>query len=289
MSQYRPDDHLLAFLEALLLRGQIDRSHPVSVACRSSIRHETIRVQHFNPLSGRSPICVSRLSWTLSCAHGRPWQRFRLSVPQLRVLDVERSSERSYEICPVCFWEDDPVQNEDPEYQGGANSVSLTTARRNYVAHGACDQEFVGNVRAPKVEEIPSFRSWTQDPEKQAALERGIRSALLETARAMLSGKLGVIDGCSAIACLASGMEDDRLRPTLQTFEIVAGETEELPRGDVGDLWHPAALAAKDVEVAAYEAQVTNEVFNACRSLEALLVLDPPPRTKPNSQPELSG
>lgn len=195
----------------------------------------------------------------------------------------------SYEICPVCFWEDDPVQNEDPEYQGGANSVSLTTARRNYVAHGACDQEFVGNVRAPKVEEIPSFRSWTQDPEKQAALERGIRSALLETARAMLSGKLGVIDGCSAIACLASGMEDDRLRPTLQTFEIVAGETEELPRGDVGDLWHPAALAAKDVEVAAYEAQVTNEVFNACRSLEALLVLDPPPRTKPNSQPELSG
>jgi hypothetical protein len=77
----------------------------------------------------------------------------------------------------------------------------------------------------------------------------------------------------------------DRLRPTLRTFEIVAGETEELPRGDVRDLWHPAALAAKDVEVAAYEAQVTNEVYKACHALEALLVLDPPPRIEPNSQP----
>lgn len=29
-----------------------------------------------------------------------------------------------YEICPVCNWEDDPVQFKDPDYKGGANIPS---------------------------------------------------------------------------------------------------------------------------------------------------------------------
>jgi uncharacterized Zn finger protein (UPF0148 family) len=31
----------------------------------------------------------------------------------------------AYEICPVCDWEDDPVQRDDPDYKGGANRRSL--------------------------------------------------------------------------------------------------------------------------------------------------------------------
>jgi hypothetical protein len=31
----------------------------------------------------------------------------------------------SYGTCPVCGWEDDPVQAADSEYQGGANGISL--------------------------------------------------------------------------------------------------------------------------------------------------------------------
>ena len=35
-----------------------------------------------------------------------------------------------YEICPVCGWEDDPVQRRDPDFAGGANKMSLNEARQ---------------------------------------------------------------------------------------------------------------------------------------------------------------
>jgi hypothetical protein len=35
----------------------------------------------------------------------------------------------TYEICPVCGWEDDPVQYDDPAYADGANAISLADAR----------------------------------------------------------------------------------------------------------------------------------------------------------------
>ncbi|MBT0729893.1 CPCC family cysteine-rich protein [Rosenbergiella nectarea] len=44
----------------------------------------------------------------------------------------EFSEDGSYEICPVCKWEDDPVQEEDPTYGGGANVMSLSEARKAY-------------------------------------------------------------------------------------------------------------------------------------------------------------
>ncbi|MBR5447806.1 MAG: hydrolase, partial [Clostridia bacterium] len=30
-----------------------------------------------------------------------------------------------HEICPVCFWENDPIQNENPDYKGCSNRISL--------------------------------------------------------------------------------------------------------------------------------------------------------------------
>lgn len=63
----------------------------------------------------------------------------------------------SYEICPVCFWEDDPTQNNDPLFEGGANEVCLLTARDNYLRFGACEARFSDQVRAPSVDEIPGW------------------------------------------------------------------------------------------------------------------------------------
>ena len=60
----------------------------------------------------------------------------------------------NYDICPVCFWEDDPIQLEDNEYEGGANRVSLIQARHNFLLFGACEEEMKKHVRKPKEDEL---------------------------------------------------------------------------------------------------------------------------------------
>ncbi|MCU4350920.1 CPCC family cysteine-rich protein [Acinetobacter ursingii] len=60
-----------------------------------------------------------------------------------------------YDICAVCFWENDPVQNDDPEFSGGANIPSLTQARINFKKFGAKEQGSVKNVRTPYESEYP--------------------------------------------------------------------------------------------------------------------------------------
>lgn len=37
-----------------------------------------------------------------------------------------------HDICPYCGWEDDGVQLNDPNYEGGANELSLTQYRKKY-------------------------------------------------------------------------------------------------------------------------------------------------------------
>ena len=38
----------------------------------------------------------------------------------------------NYEICPICDWENDPVQRKDPDFAGGANKLSLNDAIKEY-------------------------------------------------------------------------------------------------------------------------------------------------------------
>lgn len=47
-------------------------------------------------------------------------------------LTRSETSNGDYDICSVCFWEDDPVQAEDNDYGGGANEPSLNQARENF-------------------------------------------------------------------------------------------------------------------------------------------------------------
>lgn len=38
----------------------------------------------------------------------------------------------TYQVCPECGWEDDKAQFKDPDYSGGANSISLNETIKRY-------------------------------------------------------------------------------------------------------------------------------------------------------------
>ena len=70
-------------------------------------------------------------------------------------LTMEGPTRDTYVICPICDWEDDPVQFDDPDFGGGANHVSLNEARINYIKFGASDKSSFKRVRPPLPDEIP--------------------------------------------------------------------------------------------------------------------------------------
>ncbi|MDE6274482.1 MAG: hydrolase [Clostridiales bacterium] len=59
-----------------------------------------------------------------------------------------------YEICSVCFWEDDPFQLENPDLENEANSVSLNQAKENYKKFGVSEESLRKYVRPPKEDEL---------------------------------------------------------------------------------------------------------------------------------------
>jgi hypothetical protein len=65
-------------------------------------------------------------------------------------------SERGgYEICPVCFWEDDGQDNDEADrWRGGPNRVSLREGRVNFLRFGASIEADCESVRRPTPEEV---------------------------------------------------------------------------------------------------------------------------------------
>lgn len=61
--------------------------------------------------------------------------------------------EKGYQICPVCFWQDDGYIDNDGYYDTGANHVNLWVAQNNYKRIGACEKRVLNYVRKPKRDE----------------------------------------------------------------------------------------------------------------------------------------
>jgi Cysteine-rich CPCC len=80
----------------------------------------------------------------------------------------------SYDICPICFWEDDNVQLRFPDFAGGANRPSLIDAQRNFAEFGACEVRFLQRVRSPTAEDIrdPDWRPLDPLRDLYKALDR---------------------------------------------------------------------------------------------------------------------
>ena len=58
-----------------------------------------------------------------------------------------------YDICPVCFWEDDGTRSLDEV--SGPNHITLRLAMENYERYGACDERVLEYVRPPTIDEYP--------------------------------------------------------------------------------------------------------------------------------------
>lgn len=55
----------------------------------------------------------------------------------------------SYEICPICFWEDDSSQLRFVDLAGGANRPSLLDAQRSFQLFQCSERRLLPQVRPP--------------------------------------------------------------------------------------------------------------------------------------------
>lgn len=80
----------------------------------------------------------------------------RYACPCCDFLTLTDPPSGTHAICPVCGWEDDRVQFDNPDYTGGANGPSLRQARDTFREIGASESRRLERVRPPLAEETPS-------------------------------------------------------------------------------------------------------------------------------------
>jgi hypothetical protein len=79
----------------------------------------------------------------------------KYSCPCCGNFTLQEKPTGTYYICKVCFWEDDNVQYNNPNLEGGANKVSLNQARQNYADMQVSDVKYADKVREPTLSELP--------------------------------------------------------------------------------------------------------------------------------------
>lgn len=79
----------------------------------------------------------------------------RFACPCCGYLTLVEPPTGTYDICDVCFWEDDGVQFHDLDYEGGANTPSLNQARETFRLHDVSELRFRADVRPPLPDERP--------------------------------------------------------------------------------------------------------------------------------------
>lgn len=59
---------------------------------------------------------------------------------------------KDWDVCPVCFWEDD-VQGDADETSPANRGMSVSEAQANFMKFGACEREMRKHVRPPRPSE----------------------------------------------------------------------------------------------------------------------------------------
>lgn len=92
----------------------------------------------------------------------------------------------------------------------------------------------------------------------------------LQAARAVLDGKLDVIEGSRKLAGYANDIVPDWAADSdFVVFGAIASETDDLPIGEARRYWSAAALAEGDATLERYASAVAGDVRAACASVIA--------------------
>lgn len=67
----------------------------------------------------------------------------KYKCPCCGLFTLDEKPPGTFNICSECFWEDDNVQYYNPDYEGGANDISLNKARENYKRFGTISEEYL--------------------------------------------------------------------------------------------------------------------------------------------------
>jgi len=94
------------------------------------------------------------------------------------------AEENSFDICPICGWENDCVQADDHNYAGGANPLSVNEARIEFFLLGKkkvqetvirCQQKFEEEYR--EIQKRYAGLNYTKSPEKAKQREEAFDEA----------------------------------------------------------------------------------------------------------------
>ena len=81
-------------------------------------------------------------------------QKTKYKCPCCGYKTLDEEPPGTFDTCPVCFWEDDELQYDNPNYKGGANRVSLNEAKENFKKYEVSELEFKKYVKPPLEDEI---------------------------------------------------------------------------------------------------------------------------------------
>nr|WP_272942614.1 CPCC family cysteine-rich protein [Pseudomonas luteola] len=70
----------------------------------------------------------------------------KYTCPCCGYMTLDDPARGTFDICELCGWEDDLVQNENPDYEGGANGICLREAQHEFLNKGVDVEAFVKDL-----------------------------------------------------------------------------------------------------------------------------------------------